>query len=124
MLYALYIHYINNLGQVQQDLKQLHNGPNPLRTTAKGRRMYTSFIKVWGDDVSGNQSKQYNAHTNIYFSHANLPHDKQSQEYFVRFASTSPHTTAGEQFDGVVKQTVTISEVTKNRSYGTTFLGV
>ncbi|KAH9947866.1 hypothetical protein B0H21DRAFT_851701, partial [Amylocystis lapponica] len=83
----------------------VYHGPNPLRDIAKGRRMYTSFIKPWGDDVSGNRSKQYNAHTNIYFSHANLPHDKQSQEYFVRFCSTSPNTTAGEQFDVLIKET-------------------
>lgn len=75
---------------------------NPLREIARGRRMYTSFVKAWGDDVSGNRSKQYNEHTNIYLAHANLPHSKLSQEYFVRFCSTSPHAGAREQFDTLV----------------------
>lgn len=66
--------------------------------------MYTSFVKVWADDVSGNQSKQYNAHTNICFAHANLPHEKLSQEYFVRFCSTSPHATASEMLNAFAKE--------------------
>ncbi|OBZ68157.1 hypothetical protein A0H81_11959 [Grifola frondosa] len=60
----------------------VYSGPNPLRKIAQGRPMYVSYVKPWGDDVSGNRSKQYNEHTNIYFAHANLPHDKLSQEYF------------------------------------------
>ncbi|KAH9922979.1 uncharacterized protein B0H18DRAFT_878929, partial [Fomitopsis serialis] len=82
--------------------KGIYNGCNPLRDIAKGRRMYTSYVKAWGDDVSGNKSKQYNEHTNIYLAHANLPHTKLSQEYFVRFCSTSPHANAGAQFDAMV----------------------
>ena len=81
----------------------VYNGENPLRAVAKGRRMYTSFVKAWGDDVSGNRSKQYNEHTNIYLAHANLPHSKLSQEYFVRFCSTSPTAGAGAQFDALVQ---------------------
>lgn len=65
--------------------------------------MYTSYIKAWGDDVSGNRSKQYNEHTNIYIAHANLPHKKLSQEYFVRFCSTSPNASAGAQFDSMIE---------------------
>ncbi|OCH83626.1 hypothetical protein OBBRIDRAFT_717818, partial [Obba rivulosa] len=74
-----------------------------LRMMAKGRRMYTSCVKIWGDDVSGNRSKQYNEHTNVYFAHANLPHCKLSQEYFVNFCSTSPHANAGDQFDAIMR---------------------
>ncbi|TFY51089.1 hypothetical protein EVJ58_g10745, partial [Rhodofomes roseus] len=83
----------------------IYVGPNPLRETSKGRRMYTSFIKAWGDDVSGNRSKQYNEHTNIYFAHANIPHEKLSQEYFVQFASTSPSAMAIDQFSTLLKET-------------------
>jgi hypothetical protein len=49
-------------------------------------------------DVSGNVSKQYNAHTNVYVANLNLPHQRLSQEYFVRFCSTSPHASSSEQF--------------------------
>lgn len=52
----------------------------------------------WADDVSGNVSKLYNAHTNIYVANASLPHAQLSQEYFIRFSSTSPHASASEQF--------------------------
>ncbi|KAI0365428.1 hypothetical protein BV20DRAFT_954196 [Pilatotrama ljubarskyi] len=77
-------------------------GINPLRNIAQGRRMHTSFIKLWGDDVSGNRSKQYNAHTNVYFTHANLPHRQLAQQYHIKFASTSQFATSGEQFDAAV----------------------
>ncbi|EGO28336.1 hypothetical protein SERLADRAFT_405916 [Serpula lacrymans var. lacrymans S7.9] len=39
--------------------------------------------QAWGDDVSGNRSKQYNEHRNIYFAHANLPQKKLSQKFFL-----------------------------------------
>ncbi|KIJ31527.1 hypothetical protein M422DRAFT_61644 [Sphaerobolus stellatus SS14] len=78
--------------------------PNPLREIAKGRPMYTSFVKAWGDDVSGNMTKQYNPHLNIYVQHSNLPHRLLSQEYFVRFLSTSPSASSAEQFAGLVNQ--------------------
>ncbi|KAI0692911.1 hypothetical protein BC835DRAFT_1520799 [Cytidiella melzeri] len=55
------------------------------------------------NDVSGNRSKQYNAHTNVYSANLNLPHHKLQQEYFVRFSSTSPTATALEQLDGFVE---------------------
>jgi hypothetical protein len=78
--------------------------PNPLRQLAQGHPLYTSHVKAWADDVSGNTTKQYNPHLNLYIAHANLPHDKLSQEYFVRFMSTSPHATSAEQFTGLVQQ--------------------
>ncbi|KAL1940336.1 hypothetical protein VTO73DRAFT_8908 [Trametes versicolor] len=82
--------------------KDVHHGMNPLRKISRGKRMYTSFIKLWGDDVSGNRSKQYNAHTNVYFTHGNLPHQKLAQQYHVKFSSTSQFATSGEQFDAAV----------------------
>ncbi len=72
--------------------------PNPLREQAKGRPMFRLRVIPWSDDVSGNVSKQYNAHTNIYMTNANLPHSKLSQEYFIRFCSTSSNASSSEQF--------------------------
>ncbi|KAI0821964.1 hypothetical protein BC628DRAFT_708876 [Trametes gibbosa] len=90
---------INIGGRVPEGV---YNGINPLRKVAQGKRIYTSFIKLWGDDVSGNRSKQYNAHTNVYFTHANLPHQKLAQQYHVKFSSTSQFATSGEQFDAAM----------------------
>ncbi|KAJ7836514.1 hypothetical protein B0H13DRAFT_1913006 [Mycena leptocephala] len=72
--------------------------PHPLREKARRRPMFRLRIMPWSDDVSGNVSKQYNAHTNMYVTNLNLPHQKLQQEYFVRFASTSPHASSSEQF--------------------------
>lgn len=71
---------------------------NPYRLLSQGRPMFTIRLMPWCDGVSGNVSKQYNPHTNIYVANASLPHRKLTQEYFIRFSSTSPHATALEQF--------------------------
>ncbi|KAJ6632090.1 hypothetical protein B0H10DRAFT_2159562 [Mycena sp. CBHHK59/15] len=69
--------------------------PNPVHKIAKGHPVFSLRIVPWSDNVSGNVSKQFNPHMNL---NANLPHQKSSQEYFVRFCSTSPHASSGEQF--------------------------
>ncbi|KAI0682331.1 hypothetical protein BC835DRAFT_1536589 [Cytidiella melzeri] len=77
--------------------------PHPVRLKAQGRPTFTLGLMSWADDVSGNCSKQYNAHTNVYSANLNLPHHKLQQEYFVRFSSTSPTATALEQLNGFVE---------------------
>ncbi|KAJ7934035.1 hypothetical protein B0H13DRAFT_1591791, partial [Mycena leptocephala] len=77
--------------------------PNSIRKIAKGRPVFSMRITPWSDDVSGNASKQFNPHMNVYIANANLPHHKVSQEYFVRFCSTSPHASSGEQFEAVAE---------------------
>ncbi|KAJ7719037.1 hypothetical protein B0H16DRAFT_1739633 [Mycena metata] len=79
------------------------NMPNPIRNIAKGRPVFSMRIVPWSDDVSGNVSKQFNPHMNIYMVNANLPHRKVSQEYFIRFCSTSPHASSGEQFEALAE---------------------
>ncbi|EDQ99232.1 uncharacterized protein LACBIDRAFT_316826 [Laccaria bicolor S238N-H82] len=81
----------------------LGTSANPSRQIAKGRPLFVLRIMPWCDDVSGNRSKQYNAHVNMYTTNASLPHRKLSQEYFVRFCSTSPHASALEQFEALSK---------------------
>ncbi|KAJ7725015.1 hypothetical protein B0H14DRAFT_3620845 [Mycena olivaceomarginata] len=76
--------------------------PNPVRNIAKGRPVFSVRIIPWSDDVSGNVSKQYNPHMNVYMANGCLPHRKVSQEYFIRFCSTSPHASSGEQFEALV----------------------
>jgi hypothetical protein len=82
---------------------------NPLRGIAKGRPMFSVPIVKWSDDVSGSKSKQYNPHTNIYLANASLPHRKLAQEYFVRFATTSPHASSSELMAALSKITYVTS---------------
>ncbi|KAJ6595239.1 hypothetical protein DFH09DRAFT_906296, partial [Mycena vulgaris] len=75
--------------------------PHPIRETALGRPVFVLRIMPWADDVSGNKSKQYGAHMNIYIANINIPHRLLAQEYFVRFCSTSPHASSLELFDAL-----------------------
>ncbi|KAJ3509005.1 hypothetical protein NLJ89_g5450 [Agrocybe chaxingu] len=72
--------------------------PNPLRKLANGKPLYVIMVPLWCDDVSGNRSKQYNKHMNMYTVNSNIPGQLLQQEYFVRFVSASPNATAPEQF--------------------------
>jgi hypothetical protein len=83
--------------------------PNPVRKVAKGRPVFSIRIIPWSDDVSGNVSKQFNPHMNLYVANANLPHWKVSQEYFVRFCSTSPYASSGEQFEALAEDLCIVS---------------
>ncbi|KAJ6473049.1 hypothetical protein C8R45DRAFT_1054844 [Mycena sanguinolenta] len=75
--------------------------PHPTRVIAQGRPVFVLRIMPWADDVSGNRSKQYNAHMNMYLANLNLPHKQLAQEYFVRFCATSQHAGSLEQFDAL-----------------------
>ncbi|KAF7324217.1 hypothetical protein MSAN_02533900 [Mycena sanguinolenta] len=76
--------------------------PNKFRQVDNGEDLFTVWVPVWADDVSGARSKQYQKHLNVYTANANLPGQLLQQEYFVRFVSTSPHAGALEQLKVVV----------------------
>lgn len=78
--------------------------PNPLRALAHGAELYSVFLNIWADDVSGNVSKQYNKHNNLYVANMNIPSQLLSQEFFVHFFSTSPHASTAEQFSAIKAQ--------------------
>ncbi|KAJ6631670.1 hypothetical protein B0H10DRAFT_1938493 [Mycena sp. CBHHK59/15] len=78
--------------------------PNRFRSIDNGEDLFTVWVPVWADNVSGARSKQYQKHLNVYTANANLPGQLLQQEYFVRFVSTSPHAGALEQLKVVVDQ--------------------
>ena len=47
--------------------------PNDLRVLANDEELYVVMLPLWCDDVSGNRSKQYNKHINMYMANSNLP---------------------------------------------------
>lgn len=78
--------------------------PNALRKLSGDEDLYVVMCPLWADDVSGNKSKQYNKHMNMYMANSNIPGRLLQQEYFVRFVSTSPHATSPEQFSAIKEQ--------------------
>ncbi|KAK7040964.1 hypothetical protein R3P38DRAFT_3452826 [Favolaschia claudopus] len=96
-------HAVNSITFTDSSPDWAQSMPNPVRKIAKGRPVFSVRIIPWSDDVSGNVSKQYNPHMNVYMANACLPHRKVSQEYFVRFCSTSPHASSGEQLEALTE---------------------
>ncbi|KAJ3806012.1 hypothetical protein F5876DRAFT_69306, partial [Lentinula aff. lateritia] len=85
-----------------KDPSSISKMPNPDRKLVPiGYDLYDVFIPLWADDVSGNKSKQYNKHINMYSVNSNLPGRLLHQEYFVQFVSTSPNATSPEQFSAL-----------------------
>jgi len=76
--------------------------PNNLRTFANEEELYVIMVPLWCDNVSGNRSKQYNKHINMYMANSNLPGWLLQQDYFVRFVATSPNATSPEPFLAVM----------------------
>lgn len=77
--------------------------PHPFRKIAKDRPVYAVPLIVFQDDVSGNQSKQWNKHYNIYMSNAALPREVLDKEFSTRFVATSQHVPPLEMMRGLRK---------------------
>lgn len=77
--------------------------PNPECIAAGGHPIYHSFLDVFSDDVSGNHTKSWNKHLNIYITHQNLPQKLLNQEFHMHFISTSLNASISEQFHNFKK---------------------
>lgn len=91
--------------------------PNRFRSIDNGEDLFTVWVPIWADDVSGARSKQYQKHINVYTANANLPGQLLQQEYFVRFVSTSPHAGALEQLKIVVNHVKSVILPTPSQSH-------
>jgi hypothetical protein len=86
------------------DITDIPEMPNALQKLAGDEELYVIMLPLWCDDVSGNRSKQYNKHINMYMANSNLPGRLLQQEYFVWFVATSPHATSPEQFSMIMDE--------------------
>ncbi|KAJ6621713.1 hypothetical protein B0H10DRAFT_2215060 [Mycena sp. CBHHK59/15] len=57
------------------------NIPNRFHQIDNGDDLFTVWTPVWADNVSGEHSKQYQKHMNVYSANANLPGQLFQQEY-------------------------------------------
>ncbi|KAJ6548781.1 hypothetical protein B0H19DRAFT_1211584 [Mycena capillaripes] len=73
--------------------------PNKLRDLVDDDEdLIVVMVTPWADDVSGNKSKQYNKHMNMYAQNSCLPGRLLQQEFHVHYISASPHASSAEQF--------------------------
>lgn len=77
--------------------------PHPMRALVNDEDVVVVFIPVWVDNVSGNSTKAYNKHINMYMQNSNLPGRLLNQEFFVHFVATSQHATSSEQMSALTK---------------------
>ncbi|KAF8146201.1 hypothetical protein K438DRAFT_1628649 [Mycena galopus ATCC 62051] len=79
--------------------------PNPLQELTGSDDLYVIMLPMWADNVSGNKSKQYNKHMNMYRWRTPIYQVSfYSRSIFVRFVSTSSHVGSPEQFSAIKKQ--------------------
>ncbi|KAJ7729682.1 hypothetical protein DFH07DRAFT_994762, partial [Mycena maculata] len=84
-------HWVNN--------SQVPPMPNKMRELVDDDEdLFVIMVSPWADDVSGNRSKQYNKHMNMYTSNGCLPGRLLQQEFHVHYVSSSPHASSAEQF--------------------------
>ncbi|KAF7349524.1 hypothetical protein MSAN_01742800 [Mycena sanguinolenta] len=65
--------------------------PNKMRDLVEDDEdLFAVMVSPWADDVSGNKSKQYNKHMNVYTWNGCLPGRLLQQEFHMHYVSTSP----------------------------------
>ncbi|KAH9978409.1 hypothetical protein BJV74DRAFT_879458 [Russula compacta] len=64
--------------------------PHPLWKVTRSHMVYSVPLVIFQDDVSGNQSKQWNKHYSCYLSNGMIPCQKLESEFHVHFVAMSP----------------------------------
>ncbi|KAF7357265.1 hypothetical protein MSAN_01321700 [Mycena sanguinolenta] len=91
--------------------------PNPMRELVDDDEdLFVVMVSPWADDVSGNKSKQYNKHMNVYAQNGCLPGRLLQQEYHMHYISTSPHASSAEQF-AALRDHIKETEMNPVRAY-------
>ncbi|KAH9971060.1 hypothetical protein BJV74DRAFT_799157 [Russula compacta] len=75
--------------------------PHPLWKVTGSRMVYSIPLVIFQDDVSGNQSKQWNKHYSCYLSNGMIPHQKLESEFHVCFVATSLFASPLEIMQGI-----------------------
>ncbi|KAL9932999.1 hypothetical protein V8E36_008254 [Tilletia maclaganii] len=72
---------------------------NGLRLKAKGRPIYSVFLKVFLDDLSGVRSKRWDVHHGLYFQNGNTSKDHLQRDASVKLFCASPAASAAEMME-------------------------
>ncbi|KAF7361103.1 hypothetical protein MSAN_01141900 [Mycena sanguinolenta] len=94
--------------------------PNKMRQLVNDNEdLFVVMVSPWADDVSGNKSKQYNKHMNVYAQNGCLPVQLLQQEYHMHYVSTSLHASSAEQF-AALRDHIKATEKDPVRAYNAT----
>ncbi|CAD6925713.1 unnamed protein product [Tilletia laevis] len=82
----------------------------PLRKRANGRPMYSIFLKVFLDDLSGVRSKRWDIHHGLYFQNANMSKSHLSSDASIKLFSATPSASAGEMMEVFLEELCDLRE--------------
>ncbi|KAK0525234.1 hypothetical protein OC842_005565, partial [Tilletia horrida] len=74
------------------------------RQTARGRPVYSVFLRVFCDDLSGVKSKRWDKHHGLYYQNGNLSKRYLGQDASIKLFSASPSASAGEIMELFVEE--------------------
>ncbi|KAL9937949.1 hypothetical protein V8E36_003494 [Tilletia maclaganii] len=76
----------------------------PLRGEARGLPVYSVFLKIFCDDLSGVRSKRWDKHHGVYYQNANLSSQYLGRDEAIKLFCASPSASAGELMESFVEE--------------------